>query len=98
MNRTPRPTGRTPKPTVAGHLAEADRIVQHVQEANALVGRLREGLANTRRTLEALLDYQHPKLTMSEPYHQGREGNSYPPARIIRAEIERIDLILGDRK
>jgi hypothetical protein len=69
-----------------------------IDNANALLTKTKRALEEARVTLEALAEYQHPKLDMRAPYHHDK-GNrdATRPADVIRVEVARINALLGDR-
>ncbi|GGE30210.1 hypothetical protein GCM10011360_17830 [Primorskyibacter flagellatus] len=85
--------------TVQEHFEECKQIDQIVDQANALLTKVRNELVIARAVLEALSEYQHPKLAMAVPYQfrQDLGDKHVTPRTVIDAEITRINALLGDR-
>jgi len=86
--------------TVQQHLEACKSVENLLTDSNAMVTRLAAALRATRDTLEALLEYQHPKLAMLPPYHlraNSDPNRSAPPAAVIACQVKRINELLGDR-
>lgn len=87
--------------TVTEHFQECKQVGQLIDDSNALLTKTRNMLIQTRETLEALTDQQHPMLRMSMPYRlrsgSNRESGDYAPKAVIQRQIEEINALLGDR-
>lgn len=87
--------------TIKAHFENCKQVSQIVDDANALLTKVRDELFVARETLEGLVQYQHPKISMSLPYRlaDSREDRekSVAPAYVISRQVARINALLGDR-
>lgn len=84
--------------TIKQHFEDCKQVSVVIDNANALLTKTKRALEEARATLEALVEYQHPKLDMRAPYHQGSGSrDASRPAEVIRVEVARINALLGDR-
>lgn len=85
--------------TVKEHFENCKQVSQVVDDANALLSKVQRELAVARATLEALIDYQHPKLSMDYPYLIKGDcaSPSGAPVHLIKVQIRNINELLGDR-
>jgi hypothetical protein len=85
-------------PTIKLHIDKAAEVKAIVDNANALLLKAKSLLEGTRATLEALSEFQHPKLRMEFPYHLRNGGpETVTPSIVINAQVSRINALLGDR-
>ena len=86
--------------TVKQHLEACRSVESLIDDSNALVTRLQTALQRTRETLERLQEYQHPKLMMTPPFHltpADSRSRDVSPNQVIKAQIEQVNALLGDR-
>lgn len=90
----------TEEKTVQQHMQAVEAVSKLLTDTTAQIERLRKALAASRATLEALADYQHPKVKMPAPYHMRASVSNdrdVTPATVIAAQVEAINATLGDR-
>lgn len=87
----------TDEKTVQQHMQAVEAVAKLLTDTTAQIYRLRRTLVNTRRTLEALTDLQHPKLLMRPPGHLEVGNDHAQPAAVILKQVADINAILGDR-
>lgn len=86
--------------TVQQHLQACAKMESLITDSNALLNRLSNMLQQSRSILEALREYQHPKMKMDLPYSY-RRGDSNQrdicPGDLIDLHVKQINALLGDR-
>jgi len=87
--------------TLKDHFENCKQVSKIVDDANALLTKVQSELFIARETLEALAQYQHPKLAMNMPYRmadgQSEREKPVQPAYVISRQVARINALLGDR-
>lgn len=86
------------KQTISLHLADCKEVATVIAEANALLVKAKEELESARRTLETLQPFMHPLHKVGE-YESKRLTNrdSCTPEDLAKAQVARINALLGDR-
>ena len=90
--------------TVKDHLEDCKQVSVVIDNANALLTKTKDELQRARDVLEALIDYQHPLLSVNSYSYQvgklfadNKTDKGIPPVALIKAEIAAINNLLGDR-
>ncbi len=86
--------------TVKEHFEDCKQVSDVIDNANALLTKCQRELDAARAALEALKEYQHPKMKMDVPYHfrpSSGDRQTVTPAALIDKEVARINQLLGDR-
>lgn len=86
--------------TVKQHMEACRAVEALIDDSNALVTRLHRGLCQVRETLEALREYQHPKVQMEIPYSLRQSDSNQrvvSPVDLINMQVKHINSLLGDR-
>lgn len=84
--------------TVKEHFEDCKQVSEVVDNANALLTKVQTELKYAREVLEKLVDYQHPKLIIATAYMSWlTKDDKMTPDEMIRAEVRRINNLLGDR-
>ena len=86
--------------TVQQHLQACTKMESLITDSNALLNRLSNMLQQSRSILEALREYQHPKMKMDLPYSYRRSDSNQRdicPGDLIDLHVKQINALLGDR-